>query len=146
MNNPADTAAARLDQGFNCAQSVLAAFAGQLGLDESRALKLASPFGGGVSRRGEVCGAVSGALMVLGLAQGADTPAGKESAYLLGQDFLQRFEARHGTILCRKLIDCDISTPEGLQQARSRGVFKALCPRFVRNATEIAQALLVESP
>jgi len=146
MNNPADTAAARLDQGFNCAQSVLAAFAGQLGLDESRALMLASPFGGGVSRRGEVCGAVSGALMVLGLAQGADTPAGKESAYLLGQDFLQRFEARHGTILCRKLIDCDISTPEGLQQARSRGVFKALCPRFVRNATEIAQALLVESP
>jgi len=146
MNNPVDTAAARLDQGFNCAQSVLAAFAAQLGLDESRALKLASPFGGGVSRRGEVCGAVSGALMVLGLAQGADTPAGKESAYLLGQDFLQRFEARHGTILCRKLIDCDISTPEGLQQARSRGVFKALCPRFVRNATEIAQALLVESP
>jgi C_GCAxxG_C_C family probable redox protein len=146
MNNPADTAAARLDQGFNCAQSVLAAFAGQLGLDESRALKLASPFGGGVSRRGEVCGAVSGALMVLGLAQGADIPAGKESAYLLGQDFLQRFEARHGTILCRKLIDCDISTPEGLQQASSRGVFKALCPRFVRNATEIAQALLVESP
>jgi hypothetical protein len=84
--------------------------------------------------------------MVLGLAQGADIPAGKESAYLLGQDFLQRFEVRHGTILCRKLIDCDISTPEGLQQARSRGVFTALCPRFVRNATEIAQALLVESP
>lgn len=146
MNNPIDTAAALYDQGFNCAQSVLAAFAAQLGLDESRALKLASPFGGGVSRRGEVCGAVSGALMVLGLAQGADTPAGKESAYLLGQDFLQRFEARHGTILCRKLIDCDISTPEGLQQARSRGVFTALCPRFVRNATEIAQALLVENP
>jgi len=146
MNNPVDTAAARLDQGFNCAQSVLAAFAAQLGLDESRALKLASPFGGGVSRRGEVCGAVTGALMVLGLAQGADTPAGKERAYLLGQDFLQRFEVRHGTLLCRKLIHCDISTPEGLQQARSRGVFTTLCPLFVRNATEIAQALLVKSP
>ena len=135
MNNPVDAA-----------QSVLVAFAAQLGLDESRALKLASPFGGGVSRRGEVCGAVTGALMVLGLAQGSDTPAGKESAYLLGQDFLQRFEVRHGTILCRKLINCDISTPEGLQQARERGVFTALCPLFVRNATEIARTLLAKSP
>ena len=146
MNNPVDAAAAWFDQGFNCAQSVLVAFAAQLGLDESRALKLASPFGGGVSRRGEVCGAVTGALMVLGLAQGSDTPAGKESAYLLGQDFLQRFEVRHGTILCRKLINYDISTPEGLQQARERGVFTALCPLFVRNATEIARTLLAKSP
>jgi C_GCAxxG_C_C family probable redox protein len=146
MKDPIDTAAARLDQGFNCAQSVLAAFAAQLGLDESRALKLASPFGGGVSRRGEVCGAVTGALMVLGLAQGSDTPAGKEKAYLLGQDFLQRFETRHGALLCRKLINCDLGTPEGLQQARSRGVFAALCPLFVRSAAEIAQALLVKRP
>jgi len=144
MKDPVDMAAARLDQGFNCAQSVLAAFAAQLGLDESRALKLASPFGGGVSRRGEVCGAVTGALMVLGLAQGSDTPAGKEKAYLLGQDFLQRFETRHGTILCRTLIQCDLSTPEGLQQARGRGVFTDLCPQFVRSATEITQTLLVK--
>ena len=144
MKDPIDTAAARLDQGFNCAQSVLVAFAAQLGLDESRALKLASPFGGGVSRRGEVCGAVTGALMVLGLAQGSDTPAGKEKAYLLGQDFLQRFETRHGTILCRTLIQCDLSTPEGLQQARGRGVFTDLCPQFVRSATEITQTLLVK--
>ena len=78
-----------------------------------------------MSRRGEVCGAVTGALMALGLAQGADTPAGKEKAYQLGQDFLQRFEIKHGTILCRELIDSDISTPEGHQQARASGVFTA---------------------
>jgi len=146
MNNPVDAAAAWFDQNFNCAQSVLAAFAAQLGLDESLALRLAAPFGGGVSRHGEMCGAVTGALMVLGLAQGADTPAGKENAYLLGQDFLRRFEVRHGTILCRKLINCDISTPEGLQQARERGVFTTLCPLFVHNATEIAWTLLAKSP
>jgi len=145
MNNPVDAASAWFDQHFNCAQSVLVAFSAKLGLDESLALKMASPFGGGVSRRGEVCGAVTGALMALGLARGADTPAGKESAYLLGQDFLQRFEVRHGTILCRKLINNDISTPEGLQQAREQGVFTALCPLFVRNATEIAWALLAKS-
>lgn len=146
MSSPADSAAALLDQGFNCAQSVLAAFVPQLGLDEHQALRLASPFGGGMSRRGEVCGAVSGALMVLGLAQGSDTPAGKEISYRLGQDFLQGFEAKHHTVLCRELIDCDISTPEGLQQARSRGVFKALCPVFVRDAAEITQAVLEKRP
>jgi len=146
MTTPADMAVDRFDHGFNCAQSVLVAFAVQLELDESQMLKLASPFGGGLSRRGEVCGAVTGALMALGLAQGSDTPAGKEITYQLGQNFLQRFEARHGTILCRELIDCDIITPEAQQKAKSRGVFTTLCPLFVRNATEIAQTLLVKSP
>jgi C_GCAxxG_C_C family probable redox protein len=142
VSNPPEIAAARFSQNLNCAQSVFAAFAPQLGMDESQALKLASPFGGGVSRRGEVCGAVTGALMALGLAQGADTPAGKEEAYRLGQDFLQRFETRHATILCRELIDSDISTPEGWQQAREKGAFTALCPLFVRDAAEIVQAML----
>jgi C_GCAxxG_C_C family probable redox protein len=144
MANPPELAVARFRQNFNCAQSVFAAFAPQLGMDESQALKLASPFGGGVARRGQTCGAVTGALMVLGLAKGADTPAGKEDAYRLGQEFLQRFESRHGTILCRELIGCDISTPEGRQQAREKGAFTALCPLFVQNAAEIAQAMLVE--
>ena len=141
-----EAALTHFDQGFNCAQSVLAPFAVQLGLDESQMLKLASPFGGGVARRGEVCGAMTGALMVIGLAQGSDTPSGKESIYALGQAFLERFEARHGTILCRELIHCDISTPEGFQQAREQAVFKALCPRFIRDSVEIIKAFLVKSP
>lgn len=144
MTNPSEIAIARFRQNFNCAQSVLVAFAPQMGLDESQALKIASPFGGGVARRGQICGAVTGALMALGLAQGADTPAGKEDAYLLGQEFLQRFESRHATILCRELLDCDISTPEGRQQARERGVFTTQCPLFVRHAAEIVQAMLSE--
>ena len=144
MTNPPELAVARFRQDFNCAQSVFVAFAPQLGMDESQVLKLASPFGGGVARRGQTCGAVTGALMVLGLARGADTPAGKEDAYRLGQEFLQRFESRHGTILCRELIGCDISTPKGRQQAREKDAFTALCPLFVQNAAEIAQAMLAE--
>ncbi len=144
MIAPSETALARFRQNFNCAQSVFVAFASQLGMDESQALKLASPFGGGVARRGQICGAVTGALMALGLAQGTDTPARKEDAYGLGQEFLQRFESRHATILCRELLDCDISTPEGRQQARERGAFTELCPLFVRDAAEIAQAMLGE--
>jgi C_GCAxxG_C_C family probable redox protein len=143
VTDPSEIAVARFRQGFNCTQSVFVAFAPQLGMGEREALKLASPFGGGVARRGQICGAVTGALMALGLAEGADTPAGKEDAYRLGQEFLQRFESRHATILCRELIDCDISTPEGHQQAREKGVFANLCPLFVRDAVAITQGLLI---
>jgi C_GCAxxG_C_C family probable redox protein len=146
MTIPSEIAVTRFHQGFNCSQSVLVAFAPQLGLDESQALKLASPFGGGVARRAQTCGAVTGALMALGLARGADTPAGKEAAYLLGQEFLQRFESRHATILCRELLGCDISTPEGRQQALEQGAFTTLCPQFVRDAAEIAGVMLAEMP
>jgi C_GCAxxG_C_C family probable redox protein len=146
MTNTADTAAAQFDRGFNCAQSVLNAFAEQIGLDASQALKLASIFGAGMARRGEVCGAVTGALMALGLAQGSDTPEGKQASYQLGQDFLRQFEKKHGRILCRELINCDISTVEGLEHARSQGVFTSDCPLFIRTAVEITQTLLVKSP
>jgi C_GCAxxG_C_C family probable redox protein len=143
-NDLPETARLRFSQNFNCAQSVFAVFAPQLGLDEHQALKLASPFGGGIARRGQVCGAVTGALMALGLDRGADTPAGKEDAYRLGQEFLQRFEARHSSILCRELLDIDISTPEGHQQAREKGLFKSRCPLFVGDAVEIAQEMLAK--
>ena len=146
MTNAPETTRLRFSQNFNCAQSVLVAFAPQLGLDETQALKLASPFGGGVARRGQVCGAVTGALMALGLAYGADAPAGKEHAYRLGQEFLRRFESRHATILCRELLEIDISTPEGHQQAREKGVFTALCPLLVGDAAEIVQEMLAKKP
>lgn len=146
MIDPLEVAVARFQQNFNCAQSVFVAFGPQLGLHQSQALKLTSLFGGGVARRGQICGAVTGALMALGLAQGADTPAGKEDAYRLGQEFLQRFESRHATILCRELIACDISTPEGRQQASEKSVFTALCPLFVRDAAEIVQSMLAKKP
>jgi C_GCAxxG_C_C family probable redox protein len=129
-------------ENFNCAQAVLAAFAPELGLSETQALKLASPFGGGVARRGLVCGAVSGALMALGLAGGAATPAEKEAAYRMSQEFLQRFETRHASLLCRDLLGYDLATPEGNQAARQAGVFNSLCPRFVGDAAQLVQDML----
>ncbi len=142
MENLSANAVARFDQHFNCAQSVFSAFASQLGVDESLMLKLASPFGGGVARRGQVCGAVTGGLMALGLAQGTDTPAGKEEAYRIAQDFLQRFEASHKTILCRDLLGYDISTAQGHQQASEDGAFTRLCPLYVGHAVRIVQEML----
>ena len=140
--DPSEIAVSLFDRNFNCAQSVFAAFASRLNMDESSMLKLASPFGGGVARRGQVCGAVSGGLMALGLARGADTPSGKEDAYRLGQEFLDCFESQHGSILCRELLGYDISTDAGRQQARDNGAFKTLCPKFVGDAAKITQAML----
>jgi C_GCAxxG_C_C family probable redox protein len=146
MTDPAETAVSLFQSKFNCAQSVLAAFAPRLGLEQGQALKLASPFGGGVARRGQVCGAVTGALMALGFVHGTDTPAGKEDAYRLGQEFLGRFESKHGTILCWELLGFDISMPEGRRQAQEKDLFNSLCPLFVRGAAEIVQAMLSERP
>jgi C_GCAxxG_C_C family probable redox protein len=142
MPSPAERAETVFSHNFNCSQSVFSAFAARFGMDEKSALKLASPFGGGVARRGEMCGAVSGALLALGLARGADTPAGKEAIYHLAQDFLNRFETRHGSLLCRDLIDCDISSPLGWQNARESGKLTTICPALVRDAAELVQELL----
>jgi C_GCAxxG_C_C family probable redox protein len=142
METPAEIAGSIFSQHYNCSQSVFSAFAGQLGMDQETALKLASPFGGGVARRGEICGAVSGALLALGLARGAQLPSGKEGVYRLSQEFMRMFEEKHSKILCRDLIDSDLSTPAGYQAATDKRVFTTICPVLVRDAVEIVQKLL----
>jgi len=142
MTTPVERALSCFGQNFNCSQAVFSAFAPLYGIDEKTALKLASPFGGGFARQGHVCGAVTGALLAIGLARGTEGPAGKGDIYRLGQEFLHRFETEHGSLLCRTLIACDISTPEGYQQAVERGIFKTICPDLVRNAVEIAGSML----
>ena len=142
MATPAEIAGTVFDQNYNCSQSVFSAFAAQFGLDRETAFKLASPFGGGMARRGEVCGAVTGALLVLGLARGADKPAGKEEIYRLSQEFMRLFEQNHTSLLCRDLIATDISTPAGYQAATEKRVFTSICPLIVQDAVEIVQKLL----
>jgi C_GCAxxG_C_C family probable redox protein len=144
MTNPIQIANERFDQHFSCSQSVFSAFASRFGLTDEQALKLASPFGGGVAHQGQVCGAVTGALMAIGLARGNATLDQKDETYRLAEEYLERFQERHGTILCRELIGVDISTPEGLQRAREQDVFKSICPRLVQDATELVEEFIGE--
>ncbi len=143
-----ELAEARHQQGYNCAQSVFSALAERVGLPVETALKIAAPFGGGIGRLGEVCGAVSGGLMAIGAAEGhtAADPAAKERSYRLARDFAEEFRRRHGAITCRELLGCDIGTPEGQQQAREAGLFKQRCPLYVRDAVEIAGQMLAVPP
>ncbi len=118
-SSPTDAALARFRDGCNCSQSALSAFAEELGLPLDVALRLAAPFGGGIGRQGEVCGAASGALMALGLRYGSATPdkAAKERAYAVAAEFVRRFEERTDALRCRDLIGADQRTPEGLADA-----------------------------
>ena len=133
-------------QGFNCSQAVFSTLAEPLGFDRSLALKIASPFGGGIGRTGETCGAVSGALMALGLHSGYSEPdpQAKDRVYALTREFLRRFQERYGAVACKTLIGVDLSTPEGLQKAREQDVFKTKCSQFIAGAVEIAEQMLIE--
>jgi C_GCAxxG_C_C family probable redox protein len=131
--------------GLNCAQSMLATYGPRFGLERELALKLAGGFGGGIGHLGESCGAVTGALMVIGLKQGGTSVDGEgvqEKTYALIAKFLEEFKARRGSILCRELLGCDISTPQGLENARNKGLFEERCPNFVRASAEILEELL----
>jgi C_GCAxxG_C_C family probable redox protein len=142
----AETAVRMFEQEFSCAQSVFTAYADPADLSREMALRVASGFGGGLARTGDICGAVTGAIMALGLRHcgvpAEADPLAKQQAYPPVQEFLARFKARHGSIVCRELLGCDLGTPEGLERASEQGVFKSRCPGFVRTAAEILEELL----
>ena len=132
--------------GFNCSQAVLASFASDFGLSEEMALKIATQFGGG-ARKGEMCGAVSGALMVLGLKYGHyhwDVPEEKAKAYKIAEDFMNRFIAKKGTVVCRELLGYDVSNPEDMIKIKELDLFKKTCPEMIKCATEIVEQMLQE--
>ena len=132
-------------EGFSCAQAVFSAYGPQYGLDRELALKVAGAFGGGMGHMGHVCGAVTGAFMVIGLRYGktrAEDNESRDKTYRLVQEFAERFEAHNGSIMCRELLGCDISTPAALEMAREKGLFETLCPRLVQDAAEIIEEIL----
>jgi C_GCAxxG_C_C family probable redox protein len=145
--DPAERAESLFLTGYNCSQSVLQAVAPRLGLPQAVAARLASPFGAGIAFQGQQCGAVSGALLAIGLRYGnqsAQDKASKELAYRRSQEFIARFKARRQTSLCRELLGIDLSQPGELERTRQLGVFDETCPGFVRDAVEILSAMLDE--
>jgi len=145
MNNDANKAVCLFSEGYNCAQSVLAACGEKYGLDNATAIKIAQAFGGGIGRTGNICGAVSGALMCIGLKypakDGKDSSA-KEKAHVLAQKFMAEFERKHKSILCRELLGCELATPEGRKKAHDSGAIKELCPKYVKDASNLICEIL----
>lgn len=131
-------------QKYHCSQAVLAAFASQLGITEKQALKLGGCFGAGMCK-GEVCGAVTGGLMALGLKYGQceiEDLKSKDKTNEVAREMLERFKNQNGSYICRELLGCDVSEEEGIRIAREKELFTKFCPKMVESATRITEELM----
>ena len=131
---------------FNCSQGVFTAFATELGMDEKLALKVSTNFGGG-ERKGELCGAVAGALMVLGLKCGhcdSGDAESKAKAYAVSEEFMNRFIAKNGSVVCRELLGYNLTKPEDMKIISEQNLFRTICPKMVASAAEILDEMFSE--
>lgn len=149
MCNISNEAKELFEKGFNCAQSVLFTYGKESFKENGDALRLASGFGAGIAHRGEMCGAVSGGLMVIGLRYGYSEltmDISREMTFKVTKEFIELFEKYHGSVLCNQLIGSEINTSEGLEKAREANTFSSLCPLLVESASEIIESLLQKYP
>jgi len=127
--------------GFNCAQAVFSSFSEDYGLDAATACKIAGGLGSG-ARMAELCGAVSGAVLVIGLKHGqgtSDEADMKPKCNAQTEEFMRRFRAANGDIVCRNLLKCNIATKEGRETATDKGLFRTRCKDLVVSAIEILE-------
>lgn len=141
----AQKAASRFNGGYRCSEAVLTCYGKKVGLSNDMAMKIGCAFGGGLGSNGDLCGAVAGAITILGLKYGRTDKRDsgrKNKTDQQVQAFLKKFRAKHKHIRCNDLIGFDRSTPEGHDIAAAAGVFKKLCPGFVKGAAVILEELL----
>ncbi|MDD5434963.1 MAG: C-GCAxxG-C-C family protein [Nitrospira sp.] len=143
--NQSEQAVVLFKEGLSCSQAILSVFGKQFGIDHSMAMRLASGFGAGMGRMANECGAVTGAFMIIGLKYGNTTAQdreAKEKTYELVKEFAKRFKARNSSIVCKDLLGCDISTENGFQEAKQKGLISTICPKLVKDASEILEEIL----
>ena len=150
ITNHSKTACDLFAGGYNCAQSVFAAFTDITGMDKETALKLSSSFGGGMGRLREVCGACSAMFMVAGILYGyssEDDDAAKGAHYKRIQFLAGEFKKEHETIICRELLKGLSVTSTPQPEKRTEKYYKARpCIRFVRTAAEVLDRYIAENP
>ena len=145
MTRP-EKAEALFRSGYNCAQSVVTAFAPDFGLTQEEAERISAAFGGGFSRLRETCGTVSGAAMVLSLRYGAGTGSDREKKtrlYATVQDFAKAFAAQHGSYICRELLALGPGPDSPVPEARTDAYYsRRPCAKYVRAAAELLERYL----
>ncbi len=129
---------------FGCSQAMIVAYGGKLGINNDLTIKTASVFGRGMGVGG-MCGAITGALILIGAKYGSASPGdiqAAEKAVGTAGDFINEFISIHKKVNCKELINCDVNTPEGLKFALDTGIIENLCPRFVQDAAVILEKYL----
>lgn len=132
-------------KGYNCTQSILYAFRDELDLSEETALKISCGLGAGMARKGEVCGAVTGGILVLGMRYGRvlnEDRTATEITYTKTQELMSLFTSRHGSFLCRQLLNgCDLSTEEGKSFFKENDYLNQICLNCVKSIVEILEQI-----
>jgi len=144
-NTEVEQAVAFYKQGYTCTQSILASFVARYGLQRDLAFRMGEPFGAGTSCTNDMCGSVTGAILVLGLQYGSarfDDDAARSNTYLHVHDLIRRFREIHGSIQCTDLLGYNLSEPLQLQTVWEKGLFTQLCPDLVRDAAQILLEML----
>ena len=134
------------NNSFNCAQSVFTTFGPELGLTEDECLKIACAFGAGMGKQQHVCGAVSGALMVLGTKFGKalnDAEHKKELTYKKTEEFIKKFELNNGSIHCFKLLNnLNMNIVEDEIKIHELGLYETVCESAIKDAVELIEKLI----
>jgi C_GCAxxG_C_C family probable redox protein len=143
MSNRANIATEKFLSGYNCAQSVLYAFREESDLPEETALKIACGLGAGMGRKEEVCGAVTGGILVLGMRHGRgsnDDRSAMVFTYVKTRELMDQFAEKHGTFICRKLLNgCELTTEAGQKHFKENDLLNKICAPCVQSVVEILE-------
>ena len=145
MSERSEKAKELFKSGCNCSQSVLGVFCEELGMDFETAMKISSPFGGGMGRMREVCGTVSGMFMAAGLMFGSADSSSKAELYKRIQDLAAKFKEQNGSIICRELLQGVESSTSPIPSERTETYYKKRpCVELVGDAVEIFESYVKE--
>jgi C_GCAxxG_C_C family probable redox protein len=141
-----ETATRYYADAFACSQAVFTAFGKEMGLTEEQCLKIGGAFGGGMARQQLTCGAVTGAMMVIGLIYGrglGDDVSQKEITYEKTNELFAEFQRRNRTLNCKDLLQgLNLNDPEELKKIQELGLFQTSCVKYIEDAVEIVEQIM----
>jgi len=146
MNSP-EKAEQKFISGYNCAQSVFSVMAAEIGFNEQVAIDISRAFGAGISYRAEMCGAVSGGLMAIGLRIGnitGDETLKKELTLKYATEFITNFKALNSSVICKEILGKDLNIPAEREALNTEGTFDKICPKIVKSSAEILAEIFRE--
>ncbi|MFA6054914.1 MAG: C-GCAxxG-C-C family protein [Thermodesulfovibrionales bacterium] len=146
MMTKSERAVSKFIEGYNCAQAVFFSFCDDFNIDKDKALKMACGFGAGMARYEEVCGAVTGGIIVIGAKYGRgekDDRTATELTYKKTRELMDQFVGKHGTFICRKLLNgCELTTEEGQKFFKENDLLNKICTPCVQSVVEILESIM----